>query len=118
MTPGKGFVVHIETCNNIAEIRRKRPNEIIPARWSDAASGEFDTLLRLQVETQKGVIAEIAATVTSVDAGIENIKVEEKSAQLSSVVAEVSVRDRNHLARLMRRLRRIRHVHGLSRVVK
>ena len=118
MTPGKGFVVHIETCNNIAEIRRKKPNEIIPARWSDAASGEFDTLLRLQVETQKGVIAEIAATVTSVDAGIENIKVEEKSAQLSSVVAEVSVRDRTHLARLMRRLRRIRHVHGLSRVVK
>ncbi len=118
MTPGKGFVVHIETCNNIAEIRRRHPNEIIPARWSDAATGEFDTLLRLQVETQKGVIAEIAANVTAVDAGIENIKVEEKSAQLSSVVAEVSVRDRTHLARLMRRLRRIRHVHGLSRVAK
>jgi len=118
MTPGKGFVVHIETCNNIAEIRRRHPTEIIPARWSDAVTGEFDTLLRLQVETQKGVIAEIAANVTAVDAGIENIKVEEKSAQLSSVVAEVSVRDRTHLARLMRRLRRIRHVHGLSRVVK
>jgi len=79
---------------------------------------EFDTLLRLQVETQKGVIAEIAATITSVDAGIENIKIEEKSAQLSSVVAEVSVQDRTHLAQLMRRLRRISHVHGLSRVVK
>ena len=118
MTPGRGFVVHIETCNNIAEIRRRSANEIIPARWSDKPTGEFDTLLRLQVSTQKGVIAEIAATVTAVDAGIENIKVEEKSAVLSSVVAEVSVRDRTHLAHLMRRLRRITQVHGISRVVK
>lgn len=118
MTPGKGFVVHIETCNNITEIRRRSAKEIIPARWSDNPTGEFDTLLRLQVETQKGVIAEIAATVAEVDAGIENIKVEEKSAKLSSVVCEVSVRDRTHLARLMRRLRRIAHVHGLSRVAK
>ena len=117
MTPGKGFVVHIETCNNITEIRRRSAQEIIPARWSDNPKGEFDTLLRLQVETKKGVIAEIAATVAEVDAGIENIKVEEKSAKLSSVVCEVSVRDRTHLARLMRRLRRIAHVHGLSRVV-
>jgi len=118
MTPGKGFVVHIEICNNITEIRRRSSQEIIPARWSDNPTGEFDTLLRLQVETNKGVIAEIAATVAEVDAGIENIKVEEKSAKLSSVVCEVSVRDRTHLARLMRRLRRIAHVHGLSRVMQ
>ena len=53
MTPGKGFVVHIETCNNITEIRRRSAQEIIPARWSDNPKGEFDTLLRLQVETKK-----------------------------------------------------------------
>jgi len=118
MTPGKGFVVHIETCNNITEIRRRSASEIIPARWSSQTNGEFVTLIRLQVASQKGVIAEIAATAASVDAGVENIKVEERSARLSSVVAEVSVRDRIHLARLMRRLRHISHVHGLSRVVK
>ena len=118
MTPGKGFVVHIETCNNITEIRRRSSKEIIPARWSDRPTGEFQTLLRLQVETQKGVIAQIATTVAEVDAGIENITVEEKNAKLSSVVCEVSVRDRTHLARLIRRLRRITHVHGLSRVVQ
>lgn len=118
MTPGKGFVVHIETCNNITEIRRRSAREIIPARWSSQTNGEFVTLLRLQVASQKGVIAEIAATAAGVDAGVENIKVEERSARLSSVVAEVSVRDRTHLARLMRRLRHISHVHGLSRVAK
>ena len=118
MTPGKGFVVHIETCNNITEIRRRAPREIIPARWSNQTNGEFVTLLRLQVASQKGVIAEIAATAADVDAGVENIKVEERSARLSSVLAEVSVRDRIHLARLMRRLRHISHVHGLSRVAK
>ena len=118
MTPGKGFVVHIETCNNIAEIRRRSASEIIPARWSNKPKGEFDTSLRLQVKQQKGVIAEIAATVNDVDAGVQNIKVEERSGQLSSVVAEVSVRNRIHLARLMKRLRSIPKVHGLQRVAK
>ncbi|MEM7219952.1 MAG: bifunctional (p)ppGpp synthetase/guanosine-3',5'-bis(diphosphate) 3'-pyrophosphohydrolase [Pseudomonadota bacterium] len=118
MTPGKGFVVHIETCHNIAEIRRRTPNEIIPARWTHNPPGEFDTLLRIQVERQKGVIAEIAATITEVDAGVENIKAEDRSARITSILAEVSVRNRNHLARLMKRLRKIKSVHGLSRVVQ
>ena len=118
MTPGKGFVVHIETCNNIADLRRRSVNEIIPARWSSKPTGEFVTSLRLEVERQKGVIAEIAATITGVEGGIENIKVEERSGQLSSVVTEVSVRNRTHLARLMKRLRTIRNVHGISRIAK
>jgi (p)ppGpp synthase/HD superfamily hydrolase len=118
MSSGKGFVVHIETCKNMAEIRRRSPNEIIPARWAADVEGEYVTALRIQVDRQKGVIAEIAATINEADAGIENIKVDERDAELSTVAVELSVRNRTHLARVMRRLRVLTNVHGISRIIE
>ncbi len=118
MSSGKGFVVHIETCKNMAEIRRRSPNEIIPARWSADVDGDYITALRIQIDRQKGVIAEVAATINDADAGIDNIKIDERSAELSTVSVELYVRNRSHLARVMRRLRVLTNVHAISRIIK
>jgi guanosine-3',5'-bis(diphosphate) 3'-pyrophosphohydrolase len=116
MTPGKGFVVHIESCNNMTEIRRRSPEQIIPARWTAPSDAEFTTTLRIDVNRKKGVIAELAATIADVDAGVDRINVEERDARVSCVVVVVSVQNRNHLARVMRRLRAIPNVLRMSRV--
>ena len=116
MTPGKGFVVHIESCNNMTEIRRRSPEQIIPARWTAPSDAEFTTTLRIDVNRKKGVIAELAATIADVDAGVDRINVEERDARVSSVVVVVSVQNRNHLARVMRRLRAIPNVLRMRRV--
>jgi guanosine-3',5'-bis(diphosphate) 3'-pyrophosphohydrolase len=116
ISSGKGLVVHIETCRNIAEVRRRAPGEILPVRWDEEVDGEFWAELRAEVLREKGVIAELASTITAVDAGIDKINVEERNARLSTVNIILSVRDRTHLARIMRRLRNIASVKGLSRV--
>jgi guanosine-3',5'-bis(diphosphate) 3'-pyrophosphohydrolase len=115
MTPGRGFVVHIEACNNMAEIRRRTPHEIIPARWTSTTSGEFLTTLRINVLRRNGVVAEIAAEVTATDAGVDAITVEERNAEASTLVIGVTVKSRSHLARLMRRLRNVAVVINLAR---
>lgn len=116
MTPGKGFVVHVETCRNMTEIRRRRGSKgIIPAYWA-TTEGEFLTTLRIEVNRKKGIIAELAATLHDADAGVENIHVEERNAQVSSVIVTLSVCDRNHLARGIRRLRTIGSVLTITRV--
>ena len=115
MTPGRGFVVHVETCHNLEEVRRKNPNEIIPARWADATTGEFDTMLLLTINRRKGAIAEVAASVNDSGAGINNIKVDERNAELSSVTLDLSVSDRPHLVRVMQRLQAITTVQSVRR---
>jgi guanosine-3',5'-bis(diphosphate) 3'-pyrophosphohydrolase len=115
MTPGKGFVVHIETCPNINEMRRRESRAIIPARWTSTTEGEFLTTLRVNVSRRKGILAEIAAEITAMDAGVDNISVEERSAEVSTLVIGLSVRNRSHLARVMRRLRSIPAVINLAR---
>ena len=116
MTPGKGFVVHIETCPNINEIRRRAAREIIPARWTSTTEGEFFTSLRVDVNRRKGILAEIASEVTSVDAGVENIQVEERNAEASTMMLGLTVKNRSHLARVMRKLRNVQAVINLSRI--
>jgi guanosine-3',5'-bis(diphosphate) 3'-pyrophosphohydrolase len=115
MTPGKGFVVHIETCANISETRRRKASEIIPARWAGSTNSEFLTALRIDVKRGKGVIAELAATLTDTDANIENINVEERSDNVTSVLVTIGVRNRTHLARVMRRVRAIGTTLSISR---
>ena len=116
MTPGKGFVVHIETCPNINEIRRRARREIIPARWTTTTEGEFLTSLQVNVSRRKGILAEVAAEVTAADAGVDNIKVEERNAEVSTLELGITVQNRNHLARVMRKLRNVPAVLNLSRL--
>ena len=108
-------MVHIETCPNINEIRRRAAREIIPARWTTTTEGEFLANLRVDVNRRKGILAEIAAEVTAADAGLDHINVEERNAEVSTVVMGVTVRNRTHLARVMRRLRNVQAVISLSR---
>jgi GTP diphosphokinase / guanosine-3',5'-bis(diphosphate) 3'-diphosphatase len=117
VTPGKGFVVHVETCPNMVEIRRRRGGrDIIPAHWSASTKAEFLTFLRIDVHRKKGIIASIAAAVSEADAGVEGINVEERNAEVTSVSLHVSVRSRNHLARVMRRLRATGNIISINRV--
>ncbi len=116
ITPGKGFVLHIETCRNMNEVRNRSAKEIIPAHWAEKVDGEFLTTLRVEVSRKKGVIAEIAATITATDAGVEDVRIQERSAALTSMAVRVSVRNRDHLARTMRKLRVISSVQSIARM--
>ena len=117
MTPGKGLVVHIETCNNLAELRRRNPREIIPSRWSTPTQGEFETTFDIAVNRRKGVVAELATAVNGADAGINNITVDERTAEFSSIRLELSVRDKDHLERVRQRLLSVPTVQTVKRPV-
>ena len=115
MTPERGFVVHMDTCPNLEEVRRRKPNEIIPARWAESIAGEFDTSLLLSVRRRKGVIAQVAASMNESNAGINNIHVEERNAELSNITVDLSVADVEHLNRIVRRLSAINTVQNVRR---
>ena len=115
MTPGKGLVVHTETCRNLANLRRQKPEQIIPARWTRSTTSEFLTPLRIEVDRRKGIIADLATAVADADAGVEEINVMERNARTSAVSVLVGVNNRNHLARVMRRLKAVPSVLTMAR---
>jgi len=114
LSAGKGMVVHRESCRNLADIRNQ-PEKYIPLSWAKDIRGEFNVELRIELTHQRGLIALLAGTVSEADANIEKISVDEKDGRLSVVQLVVSVHDRIHLARVIRRLRTLSGVTRIAR---
>ncbi|MFE8071315.1 bifunctional GTP diphosphokinase/guanosine-3',5'-bis pyrophosphate 3'-pyrophosphohydrolase [Marinobacteraceae bacterium S3BR75-40.1] len=115
MDSGKGMVIHSESCEKIRP-QADSNDELIHLSWAKDITDEFSVELKVELERQRGVIAELASAVTQADANIERINVEEQNTHHSQVSLILHVQGRRHLARVMRRIRRIRAVTNISRV--
>ena len=115
LSVGKGIVVHRSECRNLQELKSD-PEKLFTLNWSDTIDEDFQVALRLEVESRRGLVAELAGLVTDADANIERIGIEERDARLSIVNLTLSVRDRIHLARIIKRLRNLSHIGKISRL--
>lgn len=115
ISSGRGMVIHTETCNNIAEFRNS-PEKIVPVRWDPEVDGEFAVELRVELENERGIIAKLATAITSKEANIERISTVERDARFSIVNLLLNVRNRIHLARVMKHIRLIKPVSRVARV--
>jgi len=88
----------------------------LSVQWADTVEGEFSSDIGLELKNERGVLAEIASTLSSYDCNIENIKIASRSDDASSDVFTITVRDRKHLARVMRRLRALSSVSKIIRI--
>ncbi len=115
ISSGRGMVIHTETCNNIAEIRHN-PEKCITVRWDPDVQGEFSVEIRVELENARGIIATLANTITGEDANIEKISTVEKDSRFSIVNLLITVHNRIHLARVMKRIRLIKPVEKVTRL--
>ncbi len=115
ITPGKGLVIHFESCRNLKEIR-SNPEKCMPLTWSTVVRGEFPVEIKVEVTPERGFIAALASRMTEQDATIEHISVNEKDAFTSIVDVVLTVRDRIHLADILRRARSLKPVRRIYRV--
>ena len=116
-SPGKGIVVHRQGCRNLGDFQRHK-DQWLDLEWASEPAGDFFTEIRVEVGNQRGVLASLAAGIAEHGSNIENIQSREKDGHNTSLDFLISVRDRQHLARIMRRLRqvpRVMRIHRLSR---
>ena len=115
ISSGRGMIVHRETCNNMTEIRND-PKKYINLRWDPTVGGEFTVELRVELEHQRGIIATLANAITSAEANIEKIGTSDRDAQFSIVNLILTVRNRIHLARVMKKVRMMKSVSKVGRM--
>ena len=115
MDSGNGMLIHSDTCERLPESDEAR-SRLTHLKWAKDITDEFSVELRVELERQRGVIAEVASAVAKADGNIERINVEEQNARLGIVSLVVHVNGRRHLARVMRRIRNIRAVTHISRI--
>lgn len=115
LSAGKGMVVHVDSCRNIAEFRHN-PNKCLGLSWAKDVTGEFNVELRVEIEHQRSLIALLASSVNAAEANIEKISMDERDGRTCIVQLVVSVRDRVHLARVIKKLRMLSGMTRITRV--
>ena len=115
ITTGKGMVIHQDACNNLAE-HRGNSEKILHLTWDKDVSGEFTVELRVELEHQRGIIAQLATSITVADASIDKISVDERDGKISVVQLALRVRGRLHLSQLIKRIRALQGVIRITRL--
>ncbi len=111
---GSGVVVHVDSCPEMTNYRNK-PERVISLRWEDKVMGEFPVDLTVEVENLRGVLAAMASAISDAQSNIDNISVEPGDGCYNLVQLTLTVRDRSHLARVMRRVRALKPVSRIFR---
>ncbi|WED42343.1 bifunctional GTP diphosphokinase/guanosine-3',5'-bis pyrophosphate 3'-pyrophosphohydrolase [Legionella cardiaca] len=101
---GRGIIVHASDCPNINQ-GRSNPEQLISLRWDEQVQGEYWVDITVEVANQRGVLAALATAISEAESNIGNINVDPRDGRHNAVTFSISVRDRTHLARVMRRLR-------------
>jgi guanosine-3',5'-bis(diphosphate) 3'-pyrophosphohydrolase len=114
-TTGKGIVVHRLDCPNVADYR-KSPERWIPIGWDRDVSGDFHSALMVEVENRPGVLAQVAAAIAQADSNIDGVEYLERDSNIASIRFAIEVRDRRHIAEVIRKVRRLGVVHGVQRM--
>ncbi|HEX4871949.1 MAG TPA: bifunctional (p)ppGpp synthetase/guanosine-3',5'-bis(diphosphate) 3'-pyrophosphohydrolase [Nevskiaceae bacterium] len=109
---GRGIVVHRVECKQA----KARPQDWVPLTWSEQVQGDFLAELKLQTLNKRGLLARVTAEIAGGESSIENVQMPDRAGSEAIEMGFVlTVRDRVHLARVIRRLRRIE---GVERVIR
>ncbi len=114
VTSGRGIVIHVEACKNVAEYR-DNPDRWINVQWEDNVSGDYSVDVRVDVANKRGILATVAAAIAETGANIENVNIEDRDGKFSCLSFTLDVRDRKHLAMIIRRVRAIDLVAKITR---
>ncbi len=115
LSKGRGLVIHQVSCKNILNERVQSDN-MIDVKWAADPSGEYTCQINLHVQNERGVLARLATIVSDEAANIEHVEVEDKDGISTNISFLISVRGRDHLAKILRRLRRVSSVMRIIRV--
>jgi guanosine-3',5'-bis(diphosphate) 3'-pyrophosphohydrolase len=111
----KGLVVHRVRCANQREFR-KHPDRCVDVAWAPITKGMFPVAVRIVARNTPGVLANISTSIGEAGSNIETVAQPEANPETATLLFNLSVKDRDHMARVMRRLRRNSNVIRVNRI--
>ena len=114
LSAGLGVVVHRHQCGNMINFR-KHPEKWITVSWEEDIEREFQSKIHVDTVNKAGVLAEVAATIANTDSNIEQVAVTNRDEDVTEMTFVLAVKDRVHLANIIRNVRKMPNVFRVHR---
>jgi guanosine-3',5'-bis(diphosphate) 3'-pyrophosphohydrolase len=116
LSAGRGVMIHRQNCGNLAEYR-KQPEKWLSVAWEATEGRMFASEIQLDINNRVGVLAAVASAIAGTETNIDSVSLEERDVNSSALRFQLQVRDRKHLARVMRTIRRMPDVQRVFRTL-
>jgi guanosine-3',5'-bis(diphosphate) 3'-pyrophosphohydrolase len=104
VSPGKGLVVHHESCRNIRGYQ-KEPEKFMAVEWDKVTEQEFVAEIKVDMFNHQGALANLTAAINTAGSNIQSLNTEERDGRVYSAFIRLTARDRIQLANIMRKIR-------------
>ena len=111
----KGLVIHRQDCSNVLKVKN-HPEKLLDVNWAHEQHETYLAEIQIEVKNQRGALAIIANEIAKTKTDIERVRSEDKDETYSLMNFIIAVRDRTHLAQMMRFLKRVPIVEKIHRV--
>lgn len=111
----KGLVIHRANCSNVKHIKNQ-PEKCLDVTWDKKPEGTFLVELQIEVVNQRGALATVANEIAKNGTDIERVRSEDKDESYSLMHFVINVRDRIHLAQVMKYLKNLDIVEKIQRL--
>ena len=103
-SPGKGLNIHRSECRNIRGWE-KEPGKYFPVRWDKTGDKQFLCDIRVFIVNKQGMLAKLTTVIAGLDSNIQDLATDDRDTGDYVIKITLSVRDRIHLANVMRKIR-------------
>jgi guanosine-3',5'-bis(diphosphate) 3'-pyrophosphohydrolase len=111
---GQGLVIHTHDCSTLAKLHGAKV-EWVDVEWEPGIERQFEAHIRVIAQNTRGVLAKLAAGIAETESNIVNVSMQDDDEKTTSLYFTLQVKDRIHLARILRALRRIPEVVRIHR---
>ena len=116
LSTGRGIVIHRETCANVTDYR-KHPENWLPVNWQSSEGRFFFTEIRVEAVNRMGLLAAVSAAISGTQTNICSVNFQHDESETATMIFMIEVRDREHLARVIRTVRRMNDVVRIVRTM-
>jgi RelA/SpoT family (p)ppGpp synthetase len=114
LSTGRGVVIHRNICGNLQQYS-KHPGKWIAVDWETNIERDFSSELRVEMSNRPGSLAEVALQIAEAGSNIEQVSVSEDDDEFAEMLFLILLQDRIHLARVLKRIRKMINVKRVSR---
>lgn len=112
---GQGIEVHLVDCASMSK-SYQHSDKFVPLIWEENIDGEFPIELKVDMVNKRGSLASLTLAITEAESNIENIRAQESDHLHFHVDVTITVRNRSHLARILRRVHSSKDVIHVARL--
>ncbi len=107
-----GIELHHRKCSHVLDLADR---DLIEVDWQPKPGQTFRTGIEVRAQNRRGMLAQVTRNIATANAGIEDLKLQQRSGRMTELNFLVEVEDRVHLAQV---IRAIRLIDGVARVTR